>query len=138
MSSLQKKIEDKIDILVDEAFNMFTEGKHEKSFSKLYQALELIPEPKEDYGESFNILKYIIEDFLTLKDTDNAKLWSHKIFEYSKVRLDCGEKEFLMGKILFESGQLDEAKELFKIAFQKSKGRIFAGEPKKYVDLLKK
>jgi len=137
MAILQKEIQNQIDKIIDEAYNEFSKNNHEKSFLKLSQALELIPEPKEDFGESFNVIKYIIEDYLTLKDIQNAKLWSNKIFVYGKNRVDGGEKELLMGKVLFESEEYDSALEYFSVAFKKSSGREFEGEDPKYLELIK-
>jgi len=137
MAILQKEIQNQIDTIIDEAYNEFSKNNHKKSFLKLSQALELIPEPKEYFGESFNVIKYIIEDYLTLKDIQNAKLWSNKIFVYGKNRVDSGEKELLMGKVFFESKEYDTALEYFSVAFEKSSGREFEGEDPKYLELIK-
>jgi hypothetical protein len=96
-----------------------------------------LPDDKHTLSESSMLALMMFDQYLLFGKLDLAKKWGDVLIN-DKNRPDCGEKELIKGKILFESGQIDEAKEFFKIAFQKSKGRIFAGEPKKYVDVLKK
>jgi tetratricopeptide (TPR) repeat protein len=96
-----------------------------------------LSDDKYNIAESAMVAIMMLDEYLKMGKPELAKKWGDVLIN-DKNRPDCGEKELIKGKILFESGQLDEAKELFKIAFQKSKGRIFAAEPKKYVDLLKK
>lgn len=98
---------------------------------------EELPDDKYNLSESGMVAIMMLEEYLKMGKPELAKKWGDVLIN-DKNRPDSGEKELIKGKILFESGKLDEAKEFFKIAFQKSKGRIFSGEPKKYVDVLKK
>lgn len=136
MAQLSKEVQKQVDQLVDEAYNAFLAKDYNISFPTLFKALEIIPEPKENYGESFNLVKYIIEDYLSLNDSNNAALWSSKIFPYAQARIDSGEREFLMGKVLFANGEYQAALENFKTAFKKSEGRSFEDEDPKYLDFL--
>lgn len=54
------------------------------------------------------------------------------------ARIDSDDKEFIAGKVAFELGDLETAKEFFNIANKKSEGRCF-GNPKnvKYLKFLK-
>jgi hypothetical protein len=107
---------------------MTLEGKV-SALNKIDIGWDELPNDKYNIAESGMVAIMMLDEYLKMDKPDLAKKWGDVLIN-DKNRLDCGE-------ILFESGQLDEAKEFFKIAFQKSKGRIFVGKPKKYVDLLK-
>ncbi|MNE54311.1 hypothetical protein D3C80_1490820 [compost metagenome] len=53
-------------------------------------------------------------------------------------RADDGAREFVLGKMLYESGDLENSREKFVLAMIKSEGRAFANEPKKYIEFLRK
>jgi len=107
------------------------------ALNKIDKGWDELPDDKYNLSESGMVAIMLLDEYLKMGKPELAKKWGDVLIN-DKNRPDCGEKELIKGKILFESGQLGEAKDFFKIAFQKSKGRIFAGEPKKYVDVLKK
>ena len=109
----------------------------EIALDNIQQGWEQLPDDKYPLPESSKLALMMLDQYLIIGKIELAAQWGNVLIN-NKNRIDSGEKELIKGKILFESGQIDEAKEFFKIAFQKSKGRIFAGEPKKYVDVLKK
>lgn len=64
------------------------------------------------------------------KEPTEAKRWTDTIFICDLERVDSGEREFLVGKVAFELGDIDIAKEFFFIADKKSQGRCFIDEEK--------
>jgi tetratricopeptide (TPR) repeat protein len=134
-------IQKKVDEYVDESYEYFKKENYMETFKLMDKAWDTIPLPKENYFESFNIAKYIFEYNLKLLRFDDAEKW---LKEIKKVQAkysdswDAGQVEFLEGKFYFEKNELDKAKELFIVAMRNSEGKQFSGEPKKYVDLLKK
>jgi tetratricopeptide (TPR) repeat protein len=130
---------DKIFELLDRAtgYESMTLEQKEKTLNNIEKGWEGLPDNKYTLSESAMVAIFMLDEYLIMGKPELAKKWGDILIN-DKDRPDCGEKELIKGKILFESGQIDDAKEFFKIAFQKSKGRIFAGEPKKYVDVLKK
>lgn len=107
------------------------------ALDNIQKGWEQLPNDKYPLPESSKLALMMLDEYLVMGKVELAAQWGDVLIN-NKNRIDCGEKELIKGKILFESGQLNEAKEFFKIAFQKSKGRIFVGEHKKYVDVLKK
>jgi hypothetical protein len=55
---------------------------------------------------------------------------------FASKRQDMGEVEFLVGKVAFERGELEKAKEQFLIANRKSEGRAFNGKDERYERLI--
>ena len=96
-----------------------------------------IPEPKSDTANAYLVIEYGVAFAFRLGDLDEAQQWASEAPAFAEERLDSGEVEFLVGKVAFERGELDVAKENFLVARQKSKGRIFQGEDPKYQALLK-
>lgn len=138
---LEPLIEDETHKLVNEAYEYFQKKNYDASFNLMYKAWDMIPMPKENYFESFNIAQYIFDDCVTLLRFDDAERW---LKEIKKVQAkhpeswDAGQVEFLEGKLYFEKNELDKARDLFIVAMRESEGRAFVNQPKKYADLLKK
>ncbi|KMY31485.1 hypothetical protein ACZ11_04415 [Lysinibacillus xylanilyticus] len=139
MAFLQSPIKDKFESLLDKSNKEFDNGNHLDSIFLLEEAWDLIPEPKGIYSEeSFHLVKDIIATYSIINDFKKAKEWADKIYLTGYARIDSGDKEFISGKVTFELGDLETAKEFFSIANNKSEGRCF-GSPKsiKYLKLLK-
>ncbi|AIQ17236.1 hypothetical protein H70357_11655 [Paenibacillus sp. FSL H7-0357] len=139
MATLQSPINEKFESLVSESNEQFNNGNHEDSISLLEEAWNLIPDPKGIYcEESYHLVKDVIATCLIINDLKKAKLWADKIFLTGFDRIDSGDKEFISGKVAFELGDLETAKEFFSIANRKSEGRCF-GSPKniKYLKFFK-
>lgn len=105
----------------------------------LEEAWELLPDPKGIYcEESYHLVKDIISTCLIVKDYKKAKEWAERIFLTGFARIDSGDKEFIAGKVAFELGDFETAKEFFSIANHKSEGRCF-GSPNntKYLKFFK-
>ncbi|RAS80693.1 hypothetical protein [Priestia endophytica] len=139
MAILQSPIKEKFESLVAQSDEQFENGNHNESISLLEEAWDLIPEPKGIYSvQSYGLVKDIIDTYFITKDFEKAKVWADKIFLTGFARIDSGGKEFISGKVAFELGDLETAKEFFSIANKKSEGRCF-GDPEdiKYLKLLK-
>ena len=133
---LDKSTQDKIDKLVDEAYEEFQQGKHENSFKLLFDAWALFPEPKKKWNESFNLATYIINDYLTLDDLANAEKWLSRLEEIdNNLNISKGTVLFIKGKISFEKGEYQSAHESFKASVKEGEGfRYFEDEDPKYLD----
>jgi hypothetical protein len=97
-----------------------------------------IPEPKTETANSYMVIEYAVAFTLRLKDLDQAKKWASRAALFTGKRQDKGEVEFLVGKVAFECGETEAAKQSFVVANKKSRGRIFQGEDPKYRTLIGK
>lgn len=130
---LPDDVYEKFDVLSDEAYEEFLKKNYQASFDKYFECLELIPEPKKDYGEASNIIEWIVENYLLIKEHEKAKIWVEKLGTYLKNKEILGDWEFLKGRVYFESGDYDQALDNFKIAFQKTHGACFMEQDPKYL-----
>lgn len=135
------KIQKETDELIEQAYRFGLKGRYDIAIELQEQAFNLIPEPREDYHESFNILKYIIEDNLIALKFKEAIRLVEKIHRFYEGRGDWGELERLKGKVYFETGQYEKAYQFFKIAVKKGTLRQIeqeGGEPdNRYLDFYK-
>lgn len=138
MEIKNKKILEKIEQLMDDSDELYDEKKFPQSIEMLLKAWELLPTPKEQYDESFHIAQGLAETFFLIKNYDQSILWAKKLGECDPEREDDGDSEFLLGKVYYETNDMEAAKQNFALAFEKSEGRAFAKAPRKYLDLLKK
>lgn len=126
MAILQSPVKEEFASLLEKSDNQFNDGNYTDSIVSLEEAWELIPEPKGIYcEESYHLVKDIISTCLIVKDYKKAKEWAERIFLTGFARIDSGDKEFIAGKVAFELGDLETAKEFFSIANHKSEGRCF-------------
>lgn len=137
MEVKDKKIARKIENLMDEAEEFFGEADYEGFIRKYTEAWNLLPLPKEEFDESYLLAEGFAEAHLRLGNHKESLKWAEIMSNCDMERLDDGAREFVMGKMLFESGDLENAKEKFALAMIKSEGRAFVSAPKKYSDLLK-
>ena len=138
MEKLSLYVKEQIESIIDESNKEFDRKKYIQSIKLLDKAWELLPEPKGGYSESYHIALYASETYLLIKDTSKAKEWADIIKKCGLNRIDSGEREFLSGKVAFESGDLDKAKQFFEIANRKSEGRCFSSEDGKYLKFFEK
>ena len=138
MEILNSLLDEHIQRVIDESNQEFDKKNYDDSIKLLEKAWELLPKPKGEYSESYHIALYAIETYLVLNDVNKAKEWSEIIYQCGLNRIDSGEREFLSGKVAFEAGEFDKAKEYFLIANQKSEGRCFSSENGKYLKFFKK
>lgn len=135
---LRPDLEDCIETLIEKSDEEYEQGDFLNSIKTLEEAWHKLPEPKGDYSESYHIVMGISETYLLLKDYQKAGEWSEILYNCALHRIDSGEREFLSGKIAFESGDLEKAKDFFAIACRKSDGRCFEDVDRKYYRCYKK
>ncbi|WP_239352933.1 hypothetical protein [Snodgrassella communis] len=131
---LPDEIYEKFDKMTDEAYELFVNKQYEKSFETYKECLNLIPEPKKDYGDSSNVIEWMVENYLEIQDYPNATYWVETLGNYLKNKNILGDWEFLKGKVYFESGNLKKSLENFKKAYEKAGGSIFNEQNPKYLD----
>ena len=137
MGLLKRNDKEAIERLMEEVEDNYGKEHFIHALKLLEDAWTLLPKPKFIYDESFHIADYMIHLYLILEDQEKAKSWGVIIQECDPERGDFGEKEFILGKIFFESGEVLSAEKLFNIAFDKSGGRIFTGEDSKYLESIR-
>lgn len=136
---LASPLREKVEAIMEESDNEFSNENYEKSINLLQKAWDLLPEPKEIYDDSFYIAKDMIITYLFIQDYTNGKKWADLIFKCDLERIDDGERELLAGRVAYESGDIKAAESLFLTAHQKSEGRLFENKKyQKYLDLIKK
>jgi tetratricopeptide (TPR) repeat protein len=126
----------KIEALMEESNELWESKEYKESINKLVQAWELLPNDKNQYEESYHIVWGILDISILIHDIETMNKWVDKILYADPERFDDGEKEMWVGKVAFESGDFEKAKEYFRIASKKSGGRCFREERKEYYELL--
>jgi tetratricopeptide (TPR) repeat protein len=111
----------------------FTEG-----LSAVRELWGQLPNPRSSIPNAYLVASYGAALAMKCGDLAEAKMWAERGLEFAAARGDIGEAEFLVGKVEFESGRLDEAKAAFLIADRKSRGRAFVGQDPRYRALLGK
>lgn len=56
------------DEMTDEAYEFFQKGEYKASFNKYEDCLNIFPNPKTDYGDYANVIEWMIQNYLQLKD----------------------------------------------------------------------
>lgn len=120
-----------------EVYDVYNTEDFRSGLQRLRQIWDRIPEPKVDTANAYLILEDGVAFALKCGDLDEAQWWAALAPAFAEKRQDRGEVEFLVGKVAFERGELEAAKESFLISNAKSKGRIFEGEDKKYAQLIR-
>ncbi|MEO3943988.1 hypothetical protein [Gorillibacterium sp. CAU 1737] len=126
MAILPPLLNESFEHLLEESNEEFANGNHERSILLLEEAWNVIPEPKGIYcEESYHLVKDIVDTCFIIQDFKKAKEWADKIFLTGFDRIDSGDKEMISGRVAFELGDFETAKEYFRIAERKSDGRCF-------------
>jgi len=115
---------------------LFTDGRFLDGLQALWKLWKNIPEPKADDPNVYMIVEYGVEFALRAGDLDEAQKWAGLAPQFAEARHDMGEVEMLLGRVAFERGQYEIAKEHFLIANAKSEGRLFEGRHKKYKEVM--
>jgi hypothetical protein len=115
---------------------LFRTGDFCTGLKQLWDLWAEIPEPKCDTPNAYLVIEYGVAFSLKSGDLDEAQKWAALAPAFAEKRQDRGEVEFLVGKVAFERGEIEMAREKFFVANIKSKGRIFEGQDKKYKELI--
>ena len=122
---LPEKIALEVEHLRKKAVEASKEGNMQLAIDTLNEAWLLLPEPRTDQAESFTITQYLVSLFLKHKDLEQAYVMAGRLQNCDLQRQDIGEREFHLGRVLFERDDKAEAFRIFLIADQKSEGRIW-------------
>ena len=115
---------------------LFTAGNYSGGLEKLHELWARIPEPKTATLNSYLVVEYGVAFSLRAENLDEAQWWAERAPQFTKVRQDMGEVEFLIGRVAFERGDYETAKSNFLLANTKSDGRSFQGKDPKYMKLI--
>lgn len=134
---IDKKFEDMFFDKKMKYMSLFKEGKTEEGIQLLKEIWAQFPEPRLSNDLFYLLLEDIINLCISLKKFDTANKYIGLLIIAGLNRNDGGQKEFIAGKLAYEQGELDIAKELFYVAQSKSNGRLFKGkENEKYREIL--
>jgi hypothetical protein len=122
--------------LMDDCNTLYEQGKLSEAREPLFEAWDILPGEKYIFDESYWIVAFILDLSIEIHDMDVANQWADKILKCDLERQDDGDREMWMGKVLYESGKIDEAKNYFEIAFNKSEGRCFVDDDAKYLGII--
>lgn len=136
MTELEEPIQEKVDEILDHSEIAYQENDLPSCIVWLKKAWDVLPGDKYVFDESYLIANDIVRLSMEIKDFKTAREWAFIAQKCDPERGDIGEKEFLIGQVAFESGDLKEAYKYFKLADEISKGLCFQGEDSKYVNLL--
>jgi hypothetical protein len=115
---------------------LFTAADFDAGLNELWQLWDNIPEPKTDTPNAYLVVEYGVAFSLRRGDLDEAQKWADLAPDFAEKRQDMGEVELLVGKVAFERGDFELAREKLLIADAKSEGRAFESEDKKYRALI--
>jgi len=125
----QQLVKEKIDQLIRESFVGYQRdadlSTNSNTLLKLTEAWEFLPEPKSSWDESYLVSKYFTHVYVNANELQKANDYVQTFIECDNKQRGFGESEFMAGRIAFELNQLNEAKEYFEIATQKSDGRCW-------------
>ena len=136
MAYVNGKLGETIQELMDERNIEYDNGDYIKSIDLLIEAWDKLPDDKVQYDESYLIIWGILDIAIKIGNIDIMNQWVDKIFIADPGRGDTGEREMWAGRVAYESNDMDKAKMYFEITNQKSKGRCFGDNDKKYKKLL--
>jgi hypothetical protein len=115
---------------------LYKAGQYEKGLAEIRRLWDAIPVPKHQDPNSYMVIEYAVALSMKTDELDSAWEWALLGPECIGVRQDLGEAEFLIGKVAYERGDMNAARSNFLLAKDKSRGKIFVGEDRKYRDLI--
>ncbi|MBS0031632.1 tetratricopeptide repeat protein [Chitinophaga sp. 22321] len=137
MEITDPKIITAIEAVWQEAEMLFEKNDLARYAQKLEEAWDLLPVPKQQYDDSFDLAFTIAETYLELKDFPAMLRWAKMLQQCDPERDDDGDREFLLGMAFFENNVMTEAEQYLTIAMHKSGGRVFEGADEKYLHVFK-
>ena len=110
----------------------YSAGVYREAIVELKSLWSRIPDPKPETLNAYLIVEYGVALAFKEGDLEEAQEWANRAPMFAAKRQDLGEVEFLIGKVAFERGDLQRAREQFIIANAKSEGRVFGAEDDRY------
>ena len=112
-------------------------GQYEQALAEVNDLWNGLPSNKVEVPNAYMVLEYAVAILLHLARLDEARSWAERGLAFREKRHDLGEAEFLIAKVAYEQGDLEEARQLLSTASEKSGGRILHGEDSKYRALIR-
>lgn len=138
MAILDKTLQAKVDNLTERAYEAFTTGNIDTSFTLLQEAWDTYPEPKVQWNEAYNTAKYVFQDHMRLGQYDSAKIWlARMVAANDSLHLFDEDCRFNVAKHAFDTGAHDAAFEHFAAVVNSAGMRYFEGEDVRYVTFYK-
>lgn len=109
---------------------------YQKSLKLVLEMWDLLPEEKLIYAESWVVVSTILELAIEYGDRETMQKWIDKIDLVTLESYHSGERECYKGKVAYEMGDFDTAREYLSCANKKSRGRCFGEKDKKYIIFL--
>ncbi|WP_436045634.1 tetratricopeptide repeat protein [Pseudoxanthomonas sp. LjRoot143] len=116
---------------------LYASGHYEQAFAEVKEIWDGLPRTKLEEPNAYMVIEYAVAILLRLGRLDEAHTWAERSLDFREKRHDLGEAEFLIAKVAYEQGNLEEARQLISIASRKSDGRILQGEDPKYRALVR-
>lgn len=135
----QREIEGRVFPLYIQAKDYFENGENEKGWEAMLATINEFPEPKYEHDLLYLMLTEMAKFALQTNEYHVVKDYLSLFFITGLTRLDIGEREALVGKIEYELGHMETAKQLLKVALAKRQAiNYFKGkENEKYLKLAK-
>lgn len=124
MATLPSSLKEKFETALENAYDEYSND-IEKGITLMEVAFDIIPDPKESYDETYTLAETLLAVQLSLKNLEEANKWLKWVMVADAERIDSGEREHWAGKLAYERGQLEDAKEFFRISNEKSEGRCW-------------
>lgn len=125
----EQRISQEIERLTNEAFGVFDLESPQPGIDLLIEAYNTLPVPRNEYSESYNLLKYIAVGYYRAGLYDESEKWLSEFYASDSNIRGYGESEYLAAKIALKRGDKDLAIKHFTVANQKSEGRVFGSDP---------
>lgn len=125
MKELDEKTEEKIQELIFRAQEEFNAYQTEKCVDTLKEGITLIPGNPAEFQLGFTLVNEICEKSYDDGLLDIVNEWLEQYKECDKAQRGFGDSEYLVGRLAFDNGDFESAKSNFKIADEKSGGRIW-------------
>lgn len=118
--------------LRNEAAMLKKELKFSEAEERYLAAWNILPNPKHNWDSSQSILKSLVRFYFEIKNYFESEKWAREIFKCDILPGDA-VPYIILGKVFFESGQIDLAREFLIKAFEIAGRRGFVGEDPKYL-----
>ncbi|MET4084214.1 tetratricopeptide (TPR) repeat protein [Pedobacter sp. UYP30] len=131
---VDSKLQKQLDEFSTTSRQCFREKNFDGFVSAVHSQWELLPDPKEQWEESFRIASTMITLFSTYYiNFEKAEKWLRTLDNLDKIQQQHpGEVSLMKGKIYFEKKEFTEAKIAFEKAFKDSDGHCFGSGDEKY------
>lgn len=116
---------------------MYVREEFTQGISRINEIWNLIPEPKTEVPDAYMVIEFGVTFALRIGDLEEASKWASYAPSFIEKRHDSAEVELLVGKVAYERGDMELARQQLSIAYQKSEGRIFEGQHPKYLSIVR-